>query len=117
MCITDRDGKRAYVDVKTRMDGQRNYSVKLGALEEYGQMSARVYIVWDNGEVDTKETLTARILGGPRRRNGTGSQTDWVLIRPGGTLFDEFFPSLERRLGVGVGTSELTSVTPQNRCE
>lgn len=87
----------AFVDTKTRADHQTHYAVKHGALESYLRLTAQitpVYVVWDTWHVDSIFTLTARISGGPRRPTGNGSLTDWVLVKPGGTPFNEFFPSV-----------------------
>jgi len=96
MAITDKDGRAALVDLKTAT--QPNYAIKLGSLNEFWRIQlverTNVYIVWGDGNVDTVHTLAPRIVGGPRRRSGAGSQTDWVLVRRGGTPFDEFFVPL-----------------------
>lgn len=88
----------AWVDVKTSKPNQIRRAVKLGALETYWRLSLTdvpVYIVWEDGCVDTVHTMSARIVGGPRRQTGNGSRTDWVLIERGGTPFNEFFPARE----------------------
>lgn len=89
---------RTYIDVKT---GDPNLAIELDSLAEYRRVEARggrVYIVhaispampatWT---VDTPDTVTARIKGGPRRRSGNGSNDDWYLIGRGGSPFAEFF--------------------------
>ncbi len=87
----------AWVDPKTRYEHHENYAVKAGSLETYWLLTlkgAPVYIVWwPDFTVDTVFTLTPRIIGGPERPTGSGSNTDWVKVKPGGTAFDTFFVS------------------------
>lgn len=89
---------RSWVDVKTRQEHQPNFAVKHGSLTEYWRLTLAgqpVFIVWFDGDatVDTVYSLTARIDGGPRRPTGRGSNTDFVLVRPGGRPFDDIFPA------------------------
>ena len=95
--IIDLDGRVAYIDFKTAPEDQPRFAIKIGSLETYERYARnghRVYIAWAKHEVrvDTVESLIARIHGGPHRATGRGSNTDWLLIEPGGTLFDKFFP-------------------------
>lgn len=87
-------GGRAFVDVKTQK--RERYSIKLGALREFRRIECiertPVYIVWGDNRVDTPDTLSARIVGGPQRATGNGSATDWLLVAIGGTEFNAFFP-------------------------
>lgn len=102
--ITDRDRRRAFVDVKVPDVKTGNISIKRYAFETYTRIllleRAEVYIVgvYADGDclVDTVDTLRARMLAGPRRPTGNGSLTDWFLVSGGGTPFDEYFPPLKR---------------------
>lgn len=99
--IKDHNGDIAYIDPKTRYPNQMNYSIKRGSLIEYVRLThagRSVYVVWLSERpplVDDVFTLAARITGGPRRPTGKGSQTDWLLVRPGGTPFNDFFPGFQ----------------------
>lgn len=96
--ISDRDGRTAFIDVKTRYAGHGNWTVKHGSLAAYWRLTLAgtpVYVVWDNGAgatVDTVFTLQQRIIEGPLRATGRGSRTDWLKVAPGGVPFDTFFP-------------------------
>lgn len=94
--ITDPKRGTAYIDVKVPQPNQLRYSIKIGALAEFRRIEtvehAAVYVVWADNNVDTPDTLAARIVGGPRRATGNGSATDWLLVERGGTPFNEFFP-------------------------
>jgi hypothetical protein len=102
--ISDRDRRRAYVDVKVPEVRTGNVAIKRYAFETYARIvlmeRAEVYVVSvhadDDWLVDTVDTLRARILAGPRRPTGNGSLTDWLLFGAGGTPFDDYFPSLKR---------------------
>jgi hypothetical protein len=99
--ITDRDGRRAFIDVKTRYAGNGNWAVKHGSLAAYWRLTLAgtpVYVIWESGgraTVDTVFTLQNRIIDGPLRATGRGSRTDWVKVAPGGVPFDAFFPRKE----------------------
>ena len=90
--------RSAYVDLKTSASGSK-HAIKTNALREFRHIEndegVPVYVVWfrepDGMTVDTLDSLTARIEGGPRRPTGNGSNTDWYLVKPGGTPFTEFF--------------------------
>jgi hypothetical protein len=95
--IVDYNGRTAFVDVKTTYAKQKNWTLKIGALTTYFQLTLAgtpVYIVWADhpATVDVVFTLQRRIVGGPHRPTGNGSLTDWLLVEPGGEPFDKFFP-------------------------
>lgn len=93
--FTDRDSKRAYLELKTRKEGQRNYAVKYDCLRR-SLLSRRVYYVFDGKLIATAHQVAASILKGPFRPNGNGSNTDYVLVNPCNTAVPlvDYFPDI-----------------------
>ncbi len=93
--ITDRDSRLAYVDLK--VTAQENLAMKIGALHTFVRIENsgnRVYVIWATPSgffVDTPWSIMGRISGGPRRATGNGSNTDWYLVRPGGSRLVDYF--------------------------
>jgi hypothetical protein len=118
--IRDRNGRRAYIDIKSAYSGHQNFSIKAGTLHTALAITAQgepVYIVSihnNDAFVDTAVSFQARIKHGPRRPTGNGSNTDWYLARPGGTPFDEFFPSLVPETSHGAPTDEPPPPAPHD---
>lgn len=116
--IRDLDGSTGYVDLKSAYQGHGNFAIKRGTFQTAAQISAQgtpVYIISVHEKrawVDTPETYGARLLGGPRRPTGNGSNTDWLLARPGGTPFEDFFPSRVPETAHGAPTDEPPSPQP-----
>lgn len=118
-----RIGSVAWVDIKTRTGEQQNWAIKVGSFTTYWNMTIAgepVYIVLVDGDatVDNVYTMLARITGPrntsprPLRATGRGSNTDFMLFRPGGTPFADWFvpalqgvPSATGRLRVAEGTT------------
>jgi hypothetical protein len=92
----------AFLDVKTNTPGKANISIEIPSLDFYSKLVGqghRVFILHardglltpSDWTVDTLQSVSARALGGPHRRSGSGSNDDWQLFAPGGTPFNEFF--------------------------
>jgi len=98
--IAERD-EWVFADIKT---GTPNIAIELESLDEYRRIQLaerrRVYIIHvpdaedpQTWTVDTPDSLSARIVSGPRRTSGHGSNDDWYLVQRGGQAITDYFPS------------------------